>query len=51
MGVLKRFGEKYRKRRTEEMPSATCEVCGERLDLDRESGEEHCPVCENPEDR
>lgn len=49
MGLLKRFGERYRKRRKEAIPSVNCEVCRERLDMDRESGEEHCPVCENPE--
>ena len=25
-----------------------CEICGERLDIDRESGERRCPLCEIP---
>lgn len=51
MGVLRSFGERYRKRSKEAIPPANCEVCGERLDVDREGGEGHCPVCENPEER
>ena len=23
-----------------------CELCGERLEIDAESGEQYCPVCE-----
>jgi|GEM_PF-2107876 len=49
MGVLKRFGEMYRKWRTGEIPAGICEVCGEDMEIDPESGERHCPVCENPE--
>lgn len=49
MGVLKRFGENYRKRNKEGIPSSVCEVCGEKLEVDQDSGEEHCRVCENPE--
>ncbi len=49
MGVLKRFGAIYRKWRSGPTPPGICEVCGGDLDVDRESGEGHCPVCENPE--
>ncbi|KAF0221554.1 MAG: hypothetical protein FD174_323 [Geobacteraceae bacterium] len=49
MGVLQRFGEMYRKWRRGAIPSEICEVCGEELEIDPESGEGHCPVCENPE--
>lgn len=27
-----------------------CEICGERLEIDPESGECRCPVCEMPEE-
>jgi len=50
MGLLKLFGEKYRNY-GKRMPSPEiCDVCGEELDIDPESGEEHCPACENPEE-
>ncbi len=49
MEVLKRFGEMYRKWRRGATPSEICEVCGEEMEIDRETGEGHCPVCENPE--
>jgi hypothetical protein len=49
MGVLQRFGNKYRKWEKGEAPPETCEVCGEALEVDPEGGEGHCPVCENPE--
>ena len=49
MGVLQRFGELYRKWRKGAIPSEICEVCGGELEVDPESGEDHCPVCENPE--
>jgi hypothetical protein len=26
-----------------------CDLCGERLEIDVESGEQRCPVCEIPE--
>jgi rubrerythrin len=26
-----------------------CDLCGERLEIDTESGEQRCPVCEMPE--
>lgn len=50
MTDLKRCGETYRKLRQEAIPPGICAVCGELLDADPESGEEHCPVCENPEE-
>lgn len=50
MGYLKRFGKMYRDFRKREPSSGICEVCGEELEVDPESGEEHCPVCENPEE-
>lgn len=49
MGVLQRFGEKYRKWRREAVPPEICEVCEGGLEIDPESGEGHCPACENPE--
>jgi len=49
MGVLKRFGEIYRKWGKGALPPGICEVCGGAMEVDPESGEEHCPVCENPE--
>lgn len=49
MVLLKRFGEVYREL-SKDIPSPkACEVCGEDLEVDPESGEEHCPVCENAE--
>ncbi len=27
-----------------------CDICGERLEIDRESGERRCPVCDIPEE-
>jgi len=49
MGLLKRFGEKSRDL-IKGLPSpGICEVCGEEMEVDTESGEEHCPICENPE--
>jgi rubrerythrin len=49
MGVLQRFGEMYRKWRRGAIRQEICEVCGEELEIDPESSEGHCPVCENPE--
>jgi len=49
MGVLQRFGEMYRKWRKGVIPPEICEACGGELDVDPESRESHCPVCENPE--
>jgi len=49
MGIIKRFGELYRKFRRRGIPTEICEVCGGELEIDPESGERHCPVCENPE--
>jgi len=45
-----RFGDKYRKWAKGEVPPDICEVCGGELETDPEAGEEHCPVCENPEE-
>ncbi len=50
MGVLERFGEMYRKLRKGATPPEICEICGAELESDPESGEKHCPVCENPEE-
>lgn len=49
MGDAKRFGEEYRRAHKEEVPANICELCGEELDIDPDSGEVHCPVCENQE--
>ena len=49
MGVLQRFGELYRKWLKGANPPDICEVCGGEMDVDPESGESHCPVCESPE--
>lgn len=49
MQVIKQYGEIYREHRKEALSSGICEVCGEEMEIDPESGEEHCPVCENPE--
>ena len=50
MSTDKRFGEKYRKPAKDALPSGICEVCGAELEIDPESGEVHCPVCEYPEE-
>jgi len=49
MGTVKKFGKEFREATKGAVPAAICEVCGEELDIDPESGEVHCPVCENPE--
>ena len=49
MGVLKRFGEMYRSWKREAAPADVCEVCGGELEIDPESGDGHCPVCESSE--
>ncbi len=49
MGNMKRFGEEYWQRRKGEIPAEICEVCRGELEMDPESAEGHCPVCENPE--
>ncbi len=49
METTKRFGEGYRKKVQGEKAEGICEVCGGELEIDRESGESHCPVCEDPE--
>ena len=51
MGILKRFGKMYRDFTKRAPSSGICEVCGEELEVDPESGEEHCPTCENPEEQ
>ncbi len=50
MGKTAQFGETYRMQAKNEPPPDLCEVCGGELDIDPESGEGHCPVCENPEE-
>lgn len=50
MGVTKRFGDKYHEIMKDVPSSGICEVCGELLEIDPESGEEHCPICESPEE-
>jgi hypothetical protein len=50
MGILKRFGKMYRDFTKRAPSSGICEVCGEELEVDPESGEQHCPTCENPEE-
>ncbi len=50
MGNLERFGEQYRKGLMPAVPPELCEVCGEELEIDPESGEGHCLVCEDPEE-
>ena len=50
MGVIKQFGEAYRRQTKEETPAVICEVCGGEMEIDPDSGEGHCPVCENPEE-
>jgi hypothetical protein len=49
MGVLRRFGEMYRRWKKDPLSPEICEVCGGKMDIDPESRESHCPVCENPE--
>ena len=49
MGVLQRFGEMYRKWSKGATPPGICEICGGELEIDPESGEGRCPVCEDPE--
>ncbi len=50
MGTDKEFGEAYRKKAKGETPPGICEICGGDLDMDPESNEGHCPVCESPEE-
>lgn len=45
----KQFGETYRKSVQGEKLKEVCELCGEELDIDPESGERYCPSCDNPE--
>ncbi len=47
MGVLHKFGEIYRKWTRDATPPDICEVCGTELEIDAESGEKRCPVCED----
>ncbi len=49
MEIVKKFGELYRKGQKRSPPAGICEVCGGETEIEAESGEEHCPVCENPE--
>ncbi len=50
MGDTKRFGEEYRRRQKVEVPADICELCGEKLEVDPETGECHCLVCEDSEE-
>ncbi len=50
MSDSKRYGEEYRQAHKGQIPVNICELCGEPLDIDPESGEVHCPVCETPEE-
>jgi hypothetical protein len=50
MGLLKRFGNRYRDSIKEATSPGICGVCGEEMEIDPESGEEHCPECDNPEE-
>lgn len=49
MGDSQRFGENFRKWSKGGKSPEMCEVCGEKMEMDPESGEGHCPVCEEPE--
>lgn len=46
MGGTKRFGKEYREEVGAKVPAEICPLCGERLEVDAESGEAYCPVCE-----
>ena len=45
----KQFGETYRKWAQGEKSKDICEMCGEELVRDPESGESSCPACDNEE--
>jgi hypothetical protein len=49
MGSDKKFGKGFREATRGAVPLEICEVCGAELEIDPESGEVSCPVCENPE--
>jgi hypothetical protein len=53
-GVMKetiRYPERTGKWHKEvSFPVELCEICGGEMDMEPESGEQHCPVCENPEE-
>jgi predicted RNA-binding Zn-ribbon protein involved in translation (DUF1610 family) len=46
----KLFGETYRHSIKESHCREVCEMCGTELEIDRESGESYCPVCDLPEE-
>ncbi|HEX8960451.1 MAG TPA: hypothetical protein VF775_02670 [Geobacteraceae bacterium] len=50
MRTVDRFKNDERKDARKESPSLLCELCGAECETDPESGELHCPVCENPEE-
>ncbi|BDV42985.1 hypothetical protein GURASL_19080 [Geotalea uraniireducens] len=50
MDKTKRFGEQYRQKHNAPAPPEICEVCGGELEMDAESGEGYCPVCEVAEE-
>ncbi len=49
MGTFSRLTSVPHKGTRVERRVLVCEICGERLEVDRESGERHCPVCEMPD--
>ncbi len=46
MGTDKKFGKGYRESTRGAVPSEICEICGGELEIDPESGEVCCPICE-----
>ncbi len=49
MGPLRRVEKISRKERYTEGRIWVCELCGTEWEMEPESGEFHCPVCDNPE--
>lgn len=50
MKEVVRYPERSRKWRKDVTPAVElCEICGAEMDVDQESGEQHCPVCESPD--
>ncbi len=41
--------ENLRKKKDVKSGGDVCELCGEELEVDGESGECRCPACDNPE--
>ncbi len=42
--------EPVQNRRKRKKDAEVCELCGETLEADNESGERVCPICDNPEE-